>query len=358
MSSPQQRLAQVSGAISGSYPRGLLKDEVVIITGSDHRSSTTEVPRLHSAHSPQASPSLEAPSLTACVFSLQAAQGIGKACALTFAREGAKVVVSDLDESRSTAHISAATTAPLKKATDHHPITPSTEKAQTVVDEIKASGGDAIAVGGDVTADDSPKRLIKATIDAYGKINHIVNNAGFTFDKMLHTMTNDAFELILKVHLSAPFRIVREAAPYLRTKDPKVIATNRSIVNISSIAGLHGNVGQTNYATAKSGILGFTKTVAKEWGAFNVRCNAVAFGYILSRLTQAKELGETIEVAGQKIALGIPTGGKKQEGPVPGIPLGRPGTAQEAANGVLFLVSPLASYVTGHTLEVTAGNGI
>ncbi|SGY15106.1 BQ5605_C013g07248 [Microbotryum silenes-dioicae] len=330
MSSPQQRLAQVSGAISGSYPQGLLKDEVVIITGSDHRSSTTEVPRLHLAHTPQASPSLEAPSLTACVFSLQAAQGIGKACALTFAREGAKVVVSDLDE----------------------------KKAQIVVDEIKASGGDAIAVGGDVTADDFPKRLITATIDAYGKINHIVNNAGFTFDKMLHTMTNDAFELILKVHLSAPFRIVREAAPYLRAKDPKVIATNRSIVNISSIAGLHGNVGQTNYATAKSGILGFTKTVAKEWGAFNVRCNAVAFGYILSRLTQAKELGETIEVAGQKIALGIPTGGKKQEGPVPGIPLGRPGTAQEAANGVLFLISPLASYVTGHTLEVTAGNGI
>ncbi|SCV73098.1 BQ2448_7023 [Microbotryum intermedium] len=292
MSSPQQRLAQISGAISGSYPQGLLKDEVVIITG--------------------------------------AAQGIGKACALTFAREGAKVVVSDLDE----------------------------KKAQIVVDEIKASGGDAIAVGGDVTADDFPKRLIKATIDAYGKINHIVNNAGFTFDKMLHTMTNDAFELILKVHLSAPFRIVREAAPYLRAKDPKVIATNRSIVNVSSIAGLHGNVGQTNYATAKSGILGFTKTVAKEWGGFNVRCNAVAFGYILSRLTQAKELGETIEVAGQKIALGIPTGGKKQEGPVPGIPLGRPGTAQEAANGVLFLISPLASYVTGHTLEVTAGNGI
>ncbi|KDE02601.1 hypothetical protein MVLG_06852 [Microbotryum lychnidis-dioicae p1A1 Lamole] len=158
--------------------------------------------------------------------------------------------------------------------------------------------------------------------------------------------------------VKAPFRIVREAAPYLRAKDPKVIATNRAIVNISSIAGLHGNVGQTNYATAKSGILGFTKTVAKEWGAFNVRCNAVAFGYILSRLTQAKELGETIEVAGQNISLGIPTGGKKQEGPVPGIPLGRPGTAQEAANGVLFLISPLASYAMGHTLEVTAGNGI
>ncbi|SGY11701.1 BQ5605_C011g06239 [Microbotryum silenes-dioicae] len=296
----------------------------------DHRSSTTEVPRLHLAHTPQASPSLEAPSLTACVFSLQAAQGIGKACALTFACEGAKVVVSDLDESQSTAHMDTR---------------PSTTKYLT------------------------SWTTTPCLLSAYGKINHIANNAGFTFDEMLHTMTNDAFELILKVHLSAPFRIVREAAPYLRAKDPKVIATNRSIINISSIAGLHGNVGETNYATAKSGILGFTKTVAKEWGAFNVRCNAVAFGYILSRLTQAKELGEMIEVAGQKISLGIPTGGKKQEGPnlapddLPPnsfrrIPLGRPGTAQEAANGVLSLISPLASYVTGHTLEVTAGNGI
>lgn len=105
-----------------------------------------------------------------------------------------------------------------------------------------------------------------------------MTNAGFTFDKMLHTMTDEAFELILRVHNTAPFRLIREAAPHMRTKDAKSIATNRSIVNISSIAGLHGNVGQTNYATAKAGVVGLTKTVAKEWGAFGIRCNTAAFG--------------------------------------------------------------------------------
>ncbi|ORY72913.1 hypothetical protein BCR35DRAFT_307439 [Leucosporidium creatinivorum] len=291
--SAQSRLAAVAGAMSGSFPKGLLHDEVAIVTG--------------------------------------AAQGIGKAVALTFAKEGAKVVVSDLDEA----------------------------KANAVVEEIKKAGGQAIAVGGDVTAVDFPKKLISATIEAFGKVNHIVNNAGFTFDKMLHTMSDETFELILKVHNTAPFRIIREVAPYLRAKDPAVIATNRSIVNVSSIAGLHGNVGQTNYATAKAGVVGLSKTVAKEWGAFNVRCNTVAFGYINTRLTGNKADGEAMVVGGQKIALGIPQPkGGAPKGPIPGIPLGRPAEAQEAANAVLFLCSPLASYISGHTLEVTGGQGI
>jgi 3-oxoacyl-[acyl-carrier protein] reductase len=156
---------------------------------------------------------------------------------------------------------------------------------------------------------------------------------------MLHTMSDETFELILKVHNTAPFRIIREAAPYLRAKDPKTIATNRSIVNVSSIAGLHGNVGQTNYATAKAGVVGLTKTVAKEWGqsfpsidslrgadslvltagAFNVRANTVAFGYIETRLTANKAEGATMEIAGQKIALGIPQPAEKPKGPIPGV---------------------------------------
>ncbi|GAA6056386.1 hypothetical protein JCM3770_005983, partial [Rhodotorula araucariae] len=262
-----------------------------------------------------------------------AAQGIGRACALLFAAEGAKVVVSDLDPA----------------------------KAQKVVDEIKQAGGEAFVVGGDVTADGFAKNLIEQTIKKYGSIEHIVNNAGFTSDKMLHTTSDDTYELMLKVHNVAPFKIIREAAPYLRSKDPKRIARNRSIVNVSSVAGLHGNVGQVNYATAKAGVIGLTKTVAKEWGPFGVRCNTVAFGHILTRLTQAKELGETIEVNGQKIPLGIPSGPKKQDDKpesYPHIPLNRPGTADDAAKAVLFLVSPLASYVSGHTLECTGGMGI
>jgi 3-oxoacyl-[acyl-carrier protein] reductase len=294
-SSAQNRLAAVSGQLSASSPKGLLAGDVAIITG--------------------------------------AAQGIGRACALLFAAEGAKVVVSDLDPA----------------------------KAQKVVDEIKQAGGEAFVVGGDVTADGFAKSLIEQTIKKYGSIEHIVNNAGFTSDKMLHTMTDDTYELMLKVHNVAPFKIIREAAPYLRSKDPKRIARNRSIVNVSSVAGLHGNVGQTNYATAKAGVIGLTKTVAKEWGPFGVRCNTVAFGHILTRLTQAKELGETIEVNGQKIPLGIPSGPKKQDDKpesYPHIPLNRPGSAEDAAKAVLYLVSPLASYITGHTLECTGGMGI
>ncbi|KAG9104684.1 hypothetical protein FRC06_000070 [Ceratobasidium sp. 370] len=287
------RLAQVSGHITASASRGLLAGEVAIITG--------------------------------------AAQGIGRSAALLFAKEGAKVVVSDLDE----------------------------KKAAVVVDEIKKAGGEAIAVGGDVGADDFPEKIVGATLKAYGQINHIVNNAGFTYDKMIHTMNDDTFDVIMKIHVRAPFRLIRAAAPYMRLKgDAAKACPNRSIVNVSSVSGLHGNVGQINYAAGKSAVVGMSKTIAKEWGPFGVRCNTVAFGYIQTRLTAAKTGDNTITVDGKQIALGIPGREKQPEGPVPGIPLGRPGTPDEAAAAVLFLVSPLASFVSGHTLEVTGGQGI
>jgi len=284
------RLTQVSGHITNTYGRGLLAGEVAIITG--------------------------------------AAQGIGRSAALIFAKEGAKVVVSDLD----------------------------VKKAEVVVQEILAAGGDAIAVGGDVSAADFPDRIVKAAVDKYGKINHIVNNAGFTFDKMIHTMTDEAFDIIMKVHVQAPFRIIRAAAPYMRIKGN---TENRSIVNVSSTSGLHGNVGQVNYAAAKAAVIGITKTIAKEWGIFGVRANTVAYGFIETRLTGAKTSGESITVGGQKIALGLPGGGPAPaaKGPSP-IPLQRGGSADEAAAAILFLASPLASYVSGHTLEVTGGLGI
>jgi 3-oxoacyl-[acyl-carrier protein] reductase len=158
------------------------------------------------------------------------------------------------------------------------------KKAQAVVDEIKAAGGDAIAVGGNVAADDFPAKILDATIQRYGKLNHLVNNAGFTYDRMLHTMPDAAWDIILNVHVSAPFRLIRAAAPYMRIKpEPGRTPENRSIINVSSTSGLHGNVGQANYAAAKSGIVGLTKSLAKEWGIFGVRANVVAFGYILTR---------------------------------------------------------------------------
>jgi len=286
------RLSQISGHLSSTHSRGLLAGQVAIITG--------------------------------------AAQGIGRSAAIIFAKEGAKVVVSDLDE----------------------------KKAQVVVEEITSFGGDAIAVGGDVGADDFPKRILDATIGKYGKLNHIVNNAGFTYDKMLHTMPDDAWDVIMKIHVRAPFRLIRAAAPYMRIKGN---TENRSIINVSSTSGLHGNVGQLNYAAAKSAVTGFTKTIAKEWGPFGVRANTVAFGLVLTRLTAAKEAGASIEIDGKKVELGIPSApGQNASGPkaFPLIPLGRGATPDEAANTMLFLASPLASFVTGHTLEVTGGAGI
>ncbi|KAI1789172.1 short-chain dehydrogenase/reductase SDR [Ganoderma leucocontextum] len=284
------RLAQVAGHLSGAHPRGLLAGEVAIVT---------VVPP----------------------------QGIGRSVALLFAKEGAKVVVTDLDE----------------------------KKAQVVVDEIKSAGGDALAVGGDVSADDFPEKVVNATIQKFGKINHIVNNAGFTYDRMLHTTPDDAWDVIMRVHVRAPFRLVRAAAPHLRIKGN---TENRSVINVSSTSGLHGNVGQANYAAAKAAVIGFTKTICKEWGVFGVRANTVAFGFVQTRLTAAKEAGASIEIDGKKVALGIPQAAGKGPNPFAGIPLGRAATPDEAAGGVLFLASPLAAFVSGHTLEVTGGAGI
>ncbi|KAG2031344.1 hypothetical protein BDR03DRAFT_928113 [Suillus americanus] len=288
------RLAQVSGHLSNAHGRGLLSGEVAIITGGG--------------------------------------QGIGRSAALLFAKEGAKVVVSDIDA----------------------------KKAAAVVDEIKAAGGDAISVVGDVGADDFPQQIVDATVKQYGKINHIVNNAGFTHDKMIHTMPDETYDIIMKIHVRAPFRLIRAAAPYFRVKN--TTAENRSIINVSSTSGLHGNVGQANYAAAKSAVVGLTKTIAKEWGPFGVRANTIAYGLVHTRLTAAKEDGATIEIDGQKVALGIP--GARQRAAAQNvnafvdIPLQRGATPDEAAAGMLFLASPLASYVTGHTLEVTGGRGI
>ena len=181
---------------------------------------------------------------------------------------------------------------------------------------------------------------------------------------MLHKMDDKQWALMLEVHQTAPFRLIRAAAPYFRDAGKEEIETkgkaeDRCIINISSTSGLHGNVGQINYSAAKAGVLGMTKTIAKEWGSFGVRCNSVAFGLIDTRLTRSKESGETIEVAGKKIAIGIPTKGNGgREGLGRTIPLGRAGQPEEAAGSVVLLCSPYATYVSGHCLEVTGGMGI
>ena len=260
-------------------------------------------------------------------------RGIGAAAAKLFAQEGAKVVVTDLDAGVS----------------------------DQVAEEIKASGSEALSFPGDVTDPEFPDQILKATVEAFGKINILVNNAGYTWDSMLHKMTDDQWRAMLDVHNTAPFRLIRAATPYLRDvakADMEAGKTleNRCIINISSTSGLHGNIGQANYATAKLGLVGLTKTVAKEWGAFGIRCNAVAFGYMDTRLTRPKESGEKISVQGKEVDLGIPE--KLRGGFEHLIPLRRGGTAEEAAGGILLMASSYASYISGHTLEVTGGMGI
>ncbi len=262
-----------------------------------------------------------------------AGRGIGAASARLFAEHGARVVVSDLD----------------------------IEPAKAVAHDIRQSGGDAVYVCGDITDSEFPEILISEAIAKYGSISIIVNNAGYTWDGMLHKMSDKQFSAMLEVHNTGPFRLIRAAAPHMRKGAKKEKAESiafepRCIVNVSSTSGLHGNIGQVNYSTAKMGLVGMTKTIAREWGAFGIRCNAVAFGFIDTRLTQERESSESIDVDGQQVQLGIP--GKLRETVRAIIPLGRAGTSEEAANAVLFLASPLASYITGHTLEVTGGMGI
>jgi len=259
-----------------------------------------------------------------------AGRGIGRAAAEIFAQHGARIVVSDIDP------------AP----------------ADETVGAIVAAGGQAISVPGDVTDRLFPDAIVNAAIEKFGGVDVIVNNAGYTWDAVIHKMTDEQWEAILAVHLSAPFRIIRAASTFLRDtakreKAERGAARSRKIVNISSTSGTRGNPGQANYSSAKAGVIGLTKMLAKEWGQFNIQVNCVAFGRIDTRLTQAKEKGETIHRGEAEIAIGIPA--ERLDRTTPLIPMGRAGTPQEAAGAVLFFASPLSDYVSGQVLEVTGG---
>jgi 3-oxoacyl-[acyl-carrier protein] reductase len=234
-------------------------------------------------------------------------------------------------------------------------------KAAAVAKSINESGGSALAVAGDLLKDEYLGELVKKAAEfGNGKIHIIVNNAGFTWDGVIHKTTDKQWDTILALHASVPFKIVRAAAPYFRVKDGEP----RNIINISSTSGLHGNAGQANYALAKAGVVGLSKTIAKEWGpAFGVRANTVAFGFIKTRLTAAKEEGAFVTTPdGTKVALGIPGAQQAASGRnsdrVPDIPLGRAGTATEAAQAVLAVASPLFAYVSGQVISVTGGRNI
>ncbi|PYH76575.1 3-oxoacyl-reductase [Aspergillus uvarum CBS 121591] len=295
------RLTQLTTQLT--YPQGLLAHQTALITG--------------------------------------AAQGIGAETARLFAREGARVVIADVDGEQSHALAQALNT-------QHGPNT-------------------ALAIPGDLTDETYITALIRQTAAfGNGKIHILVNNAGFTWDGVIHKMTTHQFTTMLTIHATAPFQLVRAAAPFFRVHDGDA----RCIVNISSTSGVHGNPGQANYSTAKAAIIGLTKTIAKEWGpGFGVRANTVAFGHVRTRLTSPKEDGAVmVTAAGERVALGIPGGqlaarrggssDKEGDGQYPDIPLGRPASAEEAARVVLAVASPLFAYVTGETIRVTGGRNM
>ena len=257
-------------------------------------------------------------------------RGIGRALALRLAGEGAAVVVNDLDE------------AP----------------ANAVVAEIEAAGGRAVACVGNVTADDFGTRFVQMALDRFGGLDIIVNNAGYTRDGLIQKQTDEQFQAMFDVHVTAPFRVLRAAADPIRAMAKKEAEEGREVirkvVNISSMAGTNGNVGQVNYASAKSALIGMTKTLSKEWGRYKVCVNCVAFGFIETRLTKANDDPETrIEIEGRTIQAGVPAEALGAFKAI--IPLGRAGTPDEAAGGVYMMCSPDSDYISGQVLIVGGG---
>ncbi len=257
-------------------------------------------------------------------------RGIGRAVALKLASEGAMVVVNDLDA----------------------------EPANEVVAAIKSNGGEAVACVGSVTDAAFADRFVKTALDSFGGIDVIVNNAGYTMDSMIGKMTDEAFDAMYQVHLKAPFQILRAASGFISSAAKQEAEEGkevfRKIVNISSVAGTGGNVGQANYSSMKAGVLGLTKTLSKEWGRFKVNVNCVAFGFIETRLTQATDEKMSVKVDGGKEAnVGIPP--KVIEGFKRMIPLGRAGTPEEAADAVYLMCCPESNYISGQTIVCGGG---
>ncbi|MDA0160325.1 SDR family oxidoreductase [Solirubrobacter ginsenosidimutans] len=254
------------------------------------------------------------------------ARGIGRATASLLSAQGASVVISDLDGDEA-----AATASSL--------------------------AGETAVFAADLTQGDAPDRLVQTAIDAFGRVDIVVNNAGYTVDGVMHKMTDDAFQRMLDIHAVVPFRVLRAAAPHLRepakAEREQGLEVFRKVVNVSSISGTMGNAGQVNYAAGKMALVGLTKALAKEWGQFKINVNAVAFGSVQTRLTASNQAGNTIEVAGETVTLGIPD-------PLVGsgaasIPLGREATVEDAAGGIFMLCSPWSDFVHGQVLHVTGG---
>lgn len=252
-------------------------------------------------------------------------RGIGRQIAMKLAQAGARVMINDLD-----AEPCLATSA-----------------------EIEGSGH----LAGDMTDPAFPQRLVEATLERFGAIDIIVNNAGYTWDNVIQKTTDEQFQSMLDIHLVAPFRLLRAASSWIREAAKKEAAEGRrvmrKVVNITSIAATDGGAGQAGYASGKAGVMGLTRVLAKEWGRYNVNVNCVGFGLIETRLIQPLKSGSTIEVQGREIQVGVQP--KVLENLAAMSPFGRNGTPEEASGPVLFFCSPLADFVTGEVLICSGG---
>src|ERR1700690_911383 len=257
-------------------------------------------------------------------------RGIGPAIAHKLAASGAAVMVNDLDD--------AALCETRCKLRDE--------------------GYRVERCVGDLVQPAFPEKLVEATLSAFGSIDIIVNNAGYSWDSVIQKTTDEQFQAMLEIHLVVPFRVLRAASTYIRETAKKEIAAGkkvmRKVVNITSIAGTDGNPGQAGYSSGKAGVLGLTRTLAKEWGRYNVNVNAVGFGLIETRLAQPLTGNESnIEMKGHSIKIGVQPAMLDSVKAV--CPVGRAGTPEEAASAVLFFFSPLSDYVTGEVLICGGG---
>ena len=258
-----------------------------------------------------------------------AGRGIGRAIAIKLASEGANLVINDMDDG----------------------------PAQETLDELRSMGAAAATCIGSITEPNFAEHFVGTAVSVFGGLDIVVNNAGYTWDSVIQKTSDEQWYAMLDVHLTAPFRILRAAQPVIRNLRKAELEEGashvRKMVNISSMAGLFGNVGQTAYATAKSGLMGMTQTLAKEWGRLGVTVNCVAFGLIKTRLTADAEEGNLVGIGGRDIRVGInPELMATMERT---IPLGRAGTPEDAAGAVLLFCLPESDYVSGQTLMCSGG---
>jgi 3-oxoacyl-[acyl-carrier protein] reductase len=253
-------------------------------------------------------------------------RGIGRAAAELLAEQGASVLVNDIDR----------------------------DLAEQAAAEI---GGGAVAFAGDLTEPEAPAQLIATAVEAFGRLDVVVNNAGYTLDAPVHKMSDEAFQAMLDIHTVVPFRVLRAAAPHLRepakAERERGEEVFRKVVNVSSVSGTFGGAGQANYSSAKAGVIGLTKALAKEWGPLKINVNAVAYGFVDTRLTVAKNEDTTVQIGDRTARIGVPAA--RREAVESLIPLGRAASPREAAGGILTLCLPFADYVHGQVLYVNGG---